>query len=220
MSELKLHDDNTELDDNMELDDHTELDENTLIINKLLMDDINENTTDIEDIYREDIEDIEDTADTDIYREDTEITNNNLLHTASYEMALNNIPEMLVPINMIILNGEINNCPVKILVDTGASTSIIFKNAIDRLNLNDLIDTEQISELQGIGKEQSLGQIWYIELKLNDNIYPISLIGSPNLITDFDMILGLNFLQSYKALLDFNNKALILNDQYKINFLL
>lgn len=142
----------------------------------------------------------------------------NELHLASYEMALHTIPEMLVPTNMIILNGELNDLPVKILLDTGASTSVIFNHAVDRLLLNDLIDTEQSAELRGIGTERSLGQIWYIELKLNGNIYPISLIASTNKITEFDMILGINFLQSYGAVLNFKDRTLTLNDKYEIKF--
>jgi hypothetical protein len=110
--------------------------------------------------------------------------------------------------------------PIKILLDTGASSSVIFSNTINRLELNDLIDSEQSREVYGIGKEITLGQIWYVELELNKNIYPISLIASNNNnnFKEFDMILGLNFLQSYKAVLNFSNRCLILNDKYQIMF--
>jgi len=179
---------------NMSLDDQ-------IIINELLNEDINN---------------------TDIINTPDIIQNNsiNQLHQASYEMALNIIPEMLVPINMIILNGEINDIPIKILLDTGASSSIIFNSTIERLNFSDLIDTEEKSELQGIGKEMSLGRLWFVELKLDNNIYPISLIVSNNNINNFDMILGINFLQSYKAQIDFKHRCLTLNDRYKIDFIL
>jgi hypothetical protein len=155
-------------------------------------------------------------------REEDKILNNNFnkLHQYMHETALSIIPEMLFPTNMITLNGSINNQQITILIDTGASSSVIFKNALDKLDLHDLIDIKFSSELYGIGKETSLGNIWYIELELNNNIYPISLIASNNIVKNFDMILGLNFLQSYKALIDCENKVLILNNKYKINFTL
>lgn len=183
-----------------------------LIINQLLNDDINnmDNLLNQTNILNQ--------TNDNILNQIENKSKHNQLHESMYEMALNTIPEMLVPINMIILNGELNDLPVKILLDTGASSSVIFNNSIDRLSLNELIDTEQSSELRGIGTEKSLGQIWYIELKLDGNIYPISLIASTNQITDFDMILGINFLQSYDAVLNFKDRTLILNSKYTIKF--
>jgi hypothetical protein len=191
---------------NISLDDE-------MMINELLNEDIDENynttnTTNITNI----------TNTTNTANINTQNDSINQLYQASYEMALNTIPEMLIPINMIILNGEINDIPIKILLDTGASSSIIFNSAIEKLKLADLIDTEEKVELQGIGNETSLGRLWYVELKLDSNIYPISLIVSNSNINNFDMILGINFLQSYKALIDFKHRCLTLNDQYKINF--
>ena len=222
------------------------VEENELLINQLLNDDINYDNSNNKcdcsynhasdhnhyhdhDQYHDQYHDqfTENTNETNTNETNTTETNTtnttdqkvyNELHSALYEMAVNIIPEMLIPTEMIILNGEINGLPVNILLDTGASTSVIFSNAINKLNLHELIDIEQSSMLEGIGKEKSLGQIWYIELKLNGNIYPISLVGSNNRIKDFDMILGINFLRSYKALIDFKNKTLTLNDKYEIKF--
>lgn len=154
----------------------------------------------------------------DILEDESKNNQRNQLHESMYEMAMNTIPEMLIPINMIILNGELNELPVKILLDTGASSSVIFNHAIKRLSLSELIDTESSAELRGIGTEKSLGQIWYTELKLNGNIYPISLIASTTQIKEFDMILGINFLQSYGAVLNFKTRTLTLNDKYEIKF--
>jgi hypothetical protein len=185
-----------------------QLNEDELLINQLLSD----------DFANEELSNGYLSSDNNSNMDDNILPSVNQLHSALREMAVNTIPEMLIPVNMIILNGEINDLPVKILLDTGASSSVIFKNAIERLDLNELIDPEGSAELRGIGTEQSLGNIWYTELKLEKNIYPISLICSSNKISDFDMILGVNFLQSYKAVLNFKNKTLILNDKYEIKF--
>jgi hypothetical protein len=146
------------------------------------------------------------------------INTNKLLCDAAYEMAMTNIPEMSIPANMLILNGYINEKPIKILLDTGAAVSIIFTHAVNRLDLSELVDSRVTSELVGIGKETTIGKLWYIELQLDNYHFPISLTVSKNQIKEFDMILGLNFLQSYNAQIDFGNKKIRLNDKYDINF--
>jgi predicted aspartyl protease len=133
-------------------------------------------------------------------------------------MAMTTIPEMFVPTNMIILKGRINDKDINILLDTGASTSIISKKAVDKINLSDMVDTSSKQELQGIGSEQSNGRIWYAELNLNEIIFPISLIVSNIDFASFDMILGINFLQSYNAIIDFKHNKIKLNDKYLIDF--
>lgn len=144
---------------------------------------------------------------------------NILLCDAAYEMAITNIPEMLNPSKMIILNGYINKKPLRILFDTGASISVIFAHIVERLDLLELVDKRYESQLAGIGKEQSMcsGKLWYIELELNNCIYPISLTVSNNKIDQFDMILGMNFLQLYNVQFDYQNKRIKLNDRNYIN---
>jgi predicted aspartyl protease len=140
-------------------------------------------------------------------------TDNTILHQAAYEMALVTIPIMLTPCSMIILKGIINNESIKILVDTGSTNSLIFKNTINNLGLQDLIDTRAIIEISGVSKYKAYGIIWYIELQLGRKEFPISLIVCENINNNYDMILGLNFFQSYNARIDFKKKQLILNKE-------
>jgi hypothetical protein len=126
-----------------------------------------------------------------------------ILVQSSFDTAINEISEMIIPQNLIHINGYINNINIKIIIDTGATTSIIFKHSIDRLNINYLVDVEEQSYLNGIGNEISIGRLWYAELNLDKYLYPISLIVSRNKILDYDIILGINFLQTYKSLINF-----------------
>ena len=144
--------------------------------------------------------------------------NKKLIYNACYEMAITNIPEMTITSEIIILNGFINNKPLRILVDTGASVSLIFSNVIDKLNLSDFVDTRKKKQLTGIGTGNTIGNLWYIELTLEDMNFPISLTVSDSNIEQFDIILGINFLRSYNAVIDFKNKILRLNDKYNIIF--
>ena len=141
-----------------------------------------------------------------------------ILIQSSFDTAINDIPEMILPQNLIHIYGIINNIQIKILIDTGATTSIIFRHSINRLNLNYLIDPEEQSYLNGIGNEISIGRLWYTELNLGKYLYPISLIVSHNKILDYDIILGINFLQTYKSLINFKTNQLILNDNHIISF--
>lgn len=132
----------------------------------------------------------------------------NILIQSSFDTVVNKIPEVILPQKLIYINGTINNQLLKIMIDTGATTSIIFNSTVNRLNLNYLIDTEEQTVLNGIGNELSIGRIWYIEVDLNKYTYPMSLIVSQNQISDFDMIIGINFLKTYKTQIDFNTNSL------------
>lgn len=143
---------------------------------------------------------------------------NDELIKISYEMAIDNIPELLVPSSKIILNGHINDCSVRILVDTGAANSVIFANTVDHIELERLIDKKQDIEINGFGTSKALGILWYIELELNETLFPLSLIVTDNINIDIDMILGINFLQAYNAQIDFKNRKLKLNEMFEMSF--
>ena len=141
-----------------------------------------------------------------------------ILIQSSFDTATIDIPNMIIPQDLIHIFGTLNNIQIKILIDTGASTSIIFKHTINKLNLNYLIDQEEQTHLNGIGYEKSIGRLWYTEIKLDNYLYPLSLIVSKSVISDFDMILGINFLQTYDSLINFKKNQLILNDNHIILF--
>jgi hypothetical protein len=142
-----------------------------------------------------------------------------MIHNSAYEYAMLKIPEMFFHTGDIILDGSINDKPIKILVDTGAQISILTLNGLNKLGLEYLVDDEEKIGISGIGGEdKTLGCIWYIDLLINDIEYPISLQVSNMKSDRIDIILGINFLQSYRAQLDFWNKTLKLNDRYIISF--
>jgi len=135
----------------------------------------------------------------------------NTIIQSSFDTAVNTIPEIILPQKLFYIYGIINNIQLKLLIDTGATTSIIFKHTVNKLNLGNLVDTEEQSFLNGIGNELSLGRIWYIEIELNRYTYPMSFIVSNGRIADFDMIIGINFLKTYQTKIDFKTNSLIIN---------
>ena len=154
---------------------------------------------------------------------------NNEIILKNYTKADKYIKSMLKPQELIILNGKINNIPMKILVNTGSTYNFIYKNKLLGSKLEKLIDTNVKN--QDITKKVD-GSIWFynieIELKKNKDYYeyitlPINLIvlSDNNTKTkdiEFDMILGMSFMKYYNVIINFNNKTLQINDDIKINF--
>ena len=143
---------------------------------------------------------------------------NEEIHQHAQELAYETIPEMFIPVNMILVDGKINNIPVKILFDTGANVSVIFKKTVDKLNMTDMIDPKGSDICRGIGTELSLGKLWLVELEINDNIFPIMLTVTQTNLNNFDLIIGLDFMRSYKAHIDLTSNTITLNDKYYISF--
>jgi hypothetical protein len=169
------------------------------------------------------------------------------------------IPEMLDPSNLIYLNGKINNNKINIMINTSASTCVIYKSVIKKFNLEYLIDKSSYIMAQGIQNiNPILGTIWIFDIELDISngkgqyiTIPISaeviddsdiidknkiindkLIKMKNIIEDkkisidiiqelnnkknFELILGMNFLKSYKANIDFSSMILTLNKNINI----
>lgn len=184
---------------------------------------------------------------------DLEIIKQNIL------MANEFISEMLISSNLIYLKGKLNGINARILIDTGATSCIIFKSVVDKYGLNYLIDTSSKVMVQcAHGMKSTLGTICFIEIELEINkdkyiSIPISLeviddsetINASKIINEyydkitkiiglnidnidnmkkisntheFEIILGMSFLKSYHASIDFSTMILTLNKNIKIKF--
>ena len=184
---------------------------------------------------------------------DMEIIKQNIL------MADEIIPEMSISSNLIYLKGKLNGIDTKIMIDTGASSCVIFKSVVDKCNLEYLIDTSTSVMVEGAhGIKPTLGTIWFVELELeickNNRVnIPISLeviddtetINANKIINEysdkitkivnindnneykdiisnqkrrFEIILGMTFLKSYRANIDFSTMTITLNKNIKIKF--
>ena len=134
-----------------------------------------------------------------------------------YYKANLSIPAMLEhkPIK-ILIKSHIGREPITILLDTGGTTSIINYHLLKRLDLLDHIDYRTVSSMKGFNGNEtySIGYLPYIELLFNNEMVPIAATVSELSLNnnDIDIILGLNFLVSYKAILDIDKKKLYINN--------
>lgn len=146
----------------------------------------------------------------------------------NYKIGYENIPEMLLPANLIFLKGKINNIPIKILFDTGASINTIKKSLVEKAGLSYLIDTKNNVNIIGVNStKKSYGQIWYLDMELqlnnsNDQTSHatvgvcLTVVESDD--SEIDVILGIKFMKSYGAFIDFSTNTITINKSIKIKF--
>lgn len=160
----------------------------------------------------------------------------NTLITKNYNQAEKYIKDMLTPQKLIIVNGRINKIPLRILVNTGSTYNFIYKNKILEASLNNLIDSNLNNNINSNANIN--GTVWYyeIDIELKKNIeyieyatFPIKLIvlednktstkkTTNSYNTDFDMILGINFMNYYGIIINFNTNTLQMDNNIIIEF--
>lgn len=168
----------------------------------------------------------------------------NSLIEQNYLLSNDLIPEMLVPSDLIYLNGKLNGCPIHILLDSGCQTTTAFKSTTDKAKLDYIIDKKSSTFCRGVGGlTKTYGMLWYTELEIETN--PGKYVNIPiklsvvddtqknnleNEIKDLDsvelieqknkpeILLGIDFMKTYKAIIDYNRKILTLNDSIVINY--
>ena len=98
-----------------------------------------------------------------------------------------------------VLGGTltIKNIPVSVLFDTGASRSFISGKIVHKLKLNQRILKEPIKVQNPIGGSVSLSLYCRVPISYSRYKFPIHLIVMD--LSEFDVILGLEWLTKYKA---------------------
>lgn len=106
----------------------------------------------------------------------------------------------------IILKGKVNNKEVKWLIDTGASSSIIYNN--DKFSFFYLVGID-INHFPFFTKVINLSHLKIGDIEIN-NSYFRSIQNQQKL---YDGIIGNNILKNYNILFDFENKTLSISSK-------
>ena len=115
---------------------------------------------------------------------------------------------------LVYMKAEYNDIAFKVMIDSGAQTSVMAKYMAEFLGISHLIDTRMAGVAKGVGTTKILGCIFGCNIKINDNMFvPVNLKILDN---DFDnhlVLLGLDFLYSHGCVFDFKNRSLKINEQ-------
>ncbi|KAJ1656708.1 DNA damage-inducible protein 1 [Dispira simplex] len=128
----------------------------------------------------------------------------------NFQEALEHNPETFGNITMLYVSCEVNKCPVKAFVDSGAQTSIMSENFAKQSGLEHLVDGRFQGVAQGVGTSKISGRIHRTHLVLGGQ----HLVCSFNVLDmkDIDIIIGLDMLRRHQASIDLKCNALVIND--------
>ena len=130
--------------------------------------------------------------------------NENLKYAEEY------LPETLFAVHMLFIHLEINKKKIIDLVDTGAQSTIMSKELVEKCNLMNLVDTRYSGIAQGVGTSKIIGTIHAAQLKIQDKFLmcKITVIENPTI----GFIFGLDNMRTYRCNIDLGKNALIFPD--------
>jgi len=137
---------------------------------------------------------------------------------SNYLLAYERIPESLIKSNLIYIEGYLNDKKITIFIDTGAEFSVFNFDKVKELGLEYLIDTQYKGMAHGVGVQEIIGRIHYLELVIDNYLLPFGVSILKNFDIEADLLLGIDSLNSNGINIDFNNKCLIFNGK-KIPFI-
>ena len=130
--------------------------------------------------------------------------NENLKYAEEY------LPETLFAVHMLFIHLEINKKKIIALVDTGAQSTIMSKELVEKCDLMNLVDTRYSGIAQGVGTSKIIGTIHAAQLKIHDKFLmcKITVIENPTI----GFIFGLDNMRTYRCNIDLGKNALIFPD--------
>ena len=125
-------------------------------------------------------------------------------------------------VNFQVLDNWNQLQTIKLLIDTGASSCVMYYETLQSLGLAHNIDRGRKGTVMGAGgKAQCYGVMPYMEVTYEGYCFPMSaIVTGTHGITKFAGILGINFFKTYNASIDFTNNTLTLNNVLQIPFTL
>ena len=125
------------------------------------------------------------------------------LYMETYE----NYPELLIPTQMLFIEGTINNVKTDIFVDTGAQTTIISQAFAEKADLMQFVDKRHATQIVGVGTQRSVGKIWKVQLEIKGRYFVLT----ATILKNFghDVLLGLDMMKRHHCVIDLSKKILV-----------
>lgn len=129
----------------------------------------------------------------------------------NFMLALQEIPESFVPVQMLFALVEVNGHKIKAFIDSGAQATIMSKTCAEACDLTKLIDKRYQGTAFGVGQTAISGRINMVPIKIGNSFFPCSMtVLEENKI---DLLIGLDTLKHHQAIIDLKNNRLVMGEQ-------
>jgi len=139
-------------------------------------------------------------------------TKTNDLNQTIFDVKEQLLVDSSVLYTLLYLQAEINDMAFRVVIDTGASASVMSESLSKMLKINGLIDDRTKGTAVGIGNTNILGLISGCTVKIGtDTFIPVSFSVLEDGFDKYMAILGLDFLTSHKCKIDFVERLIEVN---------